>query len=132
MSTIVFFLPIEPPTATHQQKKVNWQQRRFYEPDNVKEARALFEAHLSNYAPDKPIDGPVELTVVWLFGTKTKKLDGTPKTSKPDVSNSHKLLEDCMTKTGFWHDDAQVAKITMTKNWSLSPGIFIKVKEMEQ
>ena len=43
-----------------------------------------------------------------------------------------KMLKDCMTRCGFWKDDAQVARETVEKRWSDDPaGIYIEVEELE-
>lgn len=126
---IIIMLPIEPPTATHQQKKVNWNQRRFYEPQNVKEARQLLRGYLSHYAPARPLEGAVGLTVTYLYGTKDKRRDGEYKTTRPDLDNSQKLLQDVMTDLGFWADDARIVDLRITKFWSIKPGIAIKVEQ---
>ncbi len=36
---------------------------------------------------------------------------------KPDLSNLAKHLEDCMTKIGFWNDDAQICRVCMEKRY---------------
>ena len=48
--------------------------------------------------------------------------------TRPDTDNLQKLLKDCMTRTGFWRDDAQVCREDVTKRWSREkPGIRIRV-----
>ena len=42
--TLEFFVPMVPPTVTHQEKRVNWSARKFYEDDNLKAARPLTSA----------------------------------------------------------------------------------------
>ena len=51
-------------------------------------------------------------------------------TNKPDTDNLVKLLKDCMTKVGFWKDDAQVTRDIVEKFWADIPGIYIRIKEM--
>lgn len=128
-----FFLPMDPPTATHQMKRVDtrgWKPR-FYEPESVQDARAKFTAHLAPKAPAEPLIGPVRLTVKWLFPITGKRVDGQWKYTKPDTDNLLKLLKDVMSKCGFWLDDAQVASEINEKFWAETPGIFIAVEELE-
>ena len=33
-----FFMPMKPPTCTHQEKQVNWKTKTFYEPAELKAA----------------------------------------------------------------------------------------------
>ena len=43
-----------------------------------------------------------------------------------------KLLKDCMTKCGFWKDDAQVVREMVEKRWADEPmGIYIEIMELE-
>lgn len=121
-----FFMPMIPPTATHQEKRVKMVNGKpvFYEPARVKTARSKLTAHLSAHAPDKPIEGPVRLVVKWCF-PRGKHIDGAYHTTKPDTDNLQKLLKDCMTATKFWKDDAQVACEVVEKFWAKVPGIYI-------
>ena len=38
--------------------------------------------------------------------------------TRPDCDNVAKLLIDCMTKLGFWLDDAQVARLRVSKRYA--------------
>ena len=98
-----FFLDINPPTVTAQEHKVRVVGGRpmFYDTARLKAARSTFETLLRQYAPDKPMEGPVALMVDWRFATKTHK-EGTYRTTRPDTDNLQKLLKDCMTRVGFW------------------------------
>ena len=124
-----FTLNIIPPTVTAQEHKVRVAggRPRFYDTAKLKHTRATFESLLSAHRPDVPFAGPVELSVDWRFFTKTHK-DGEWRTTRPDTDNLQKLLKDCMTRTGFWKDDAQVCVETVMKRWArTNPGIQIKV-----
>ena len=59
-----------------------------------------------------------------------KHKDGEPMANKPDTDNLQKLLKDCMTKVGFWKDDALVCREIVEKFWADIPGIYIRIKEM--
>lgn len=126
------FLEIEPPTATAQMKKVRMTRSGpvFYEPEKVKEAKRLLTAALLKYMPKEPFEGPLELTVDWFFRpTKTHK-SGEWRATRPDTDNLEKMLKDCMTKTGYWRDDAQVAVEHVSKSWRERPGIRIKIERL--
>ncbi|MCC8064800.1 MAG: RusA family crossover junction endodeoxyribonuclease [Clostridiales bacterium] len=134
-----FFLPILPPTVTHQEQQVRVVHRggkavpQFYEPQELKNARAKLLHHLEPYAPDKPMEGALRLVVKWCFPLDRggRHRDGEPKASRPDTDNLEKLLKDCMTAARFWKDDAQVASEICEKFWAERPGIFIQVTEWE-
>ena len=99
-----FFLYLDPPTATAQEKQVRIVHGKplFYDPAPVKEARSRLITHLLPNRPGKPLDGPISLSTVWL------------------------------TRCGFWYDDAQVVRESVEKRWSDEPaGIFIVVEQLE-
>lgn len=58
--------------------------------------------------------------------------DGEWKTTKPDTDNMIKLLKDCMTRTGFWVDDAQVCSEITEKFWGDVSGIYVMVEQLDQ
>lgn len=132
-----FFIPLKnPPTTTHQQKQVTIRNGKpvFYEPDSLKEARAILSAHLGQHAPVTPFDKAIQCTVKWFFHTEAKKYsDGQYRKTKPDTHNLNKLLFDVMTDLGFWQDDALVASELIQKFWvkESPPGIYIKIEELE-
>lgn len=125
-----FFMPMKPPTATHQMKKVNWSARTFYEPEDVKEARAKLIAHLAPHRPTDPLQGALRLVVKWMYRRNTP--EPVYKPTRPDLDNIQKLLMDCMTDLKFWKDDSQVASMIVEKFWVNDlPGIYIRIEELE-
>lgn len=129
-----FFLEMIPPTVTAQMRRVAVidGKPKFYKSRELKEARALFVGELMLRRPDQPIDGPIRLHVTWLFPTKSHK-EGEWRITRPDTDNLQKLLKDCMTETGYWHDDSQVCVECVGKLWTRSrPGIQIKVERIEE
>ncbi len=124
-----FNLEMMPPTVTAQEHKVRMVNGRpqFYDTARLKEARCAFEAQLSLHRPEAPLEGPVSLNVEWRFFSKTHA-EGSFRVTRPDTDNLQKLLKDCMTRVGFWKDDAQVCVEGVIKSWSRNnPGIYIKV-----
>lgn len=129
-----FFIEMNPPTATAQEKKVTVVsgKPRYYDPAPVKEARKKLTGHLILHRPAAPITGPVALTTLWLFPKGKSHKNGEWRSTKPDTDNLQKLLKDCMTKCGFWKDDAQVVREMVEKRWSDDPtGIYIEITELE-
>lgn len=127
-----FFMAMVPPTVTHQEKQVRVVKGKpkFYEPQELKEARRKLESYLAQHAPDLKCTGPMELVSTWCFPIKGNHKDGEPMTNKPDTDNLVKLLKDCMTNVGFWKDDAQVTREIIEKFWADIPGIYIRVTEL--
>ena len=128
-----FFMKMKPPTATAQERKIKIIKGRpvFFDTPKVREARAILMNHLMMHKPRRPIEGPIELQVVWLF-PKGRHKHGEWRITRPDTDNLEKLLKDCMTRTGYWNDDAQVVREIVEKKWSDDPtGIQIKVSVLE-
>lgn len=126
-----FFLPMIPPTVTAQEHKVAVRNGKpiIYDTPELKETRSKLMAHLSKYKPYEPYTRAVRLTVKWCF-PRGKHRDGEYKTTKPDTDNLQKLFKDCMTKCGFWKDDALVASEICEKFWAETTGIYVRVEEL--
>jgi len=88
-------------------------------------------AHLSKYVPLIRYDGPVRLTVKWLFPMTKTSFDGQYKHTRPDTDNLQKMLKDCMSELGYWKDDALVASEIVEKFWAERPGIYIKIERID-
>lgn len=130
-----FFMELNPPTATAQEHKVRVVNNKpvFYDPPEVKEAKKILIGHLLPNRPDSPFPGPVTLSTIWLFPKGKSHKNGEFRVTKPDTDNLQKLLKDCMTRCGFWNDDAQVVRETIEKRWSDEPcGIFIEISEIKE
>ena len=132
-----FFMPMVPPTATHQEQKVRIVRRgsmmvpQYYDPPELADARAKLTAHLAAHRPDRPLAGPVGLTVKWCFPVGNNHQNGEWRITPPDTDNLQKLRKDCMTATGFWKDDAQVCWDVCGKAWAEPPGIYIAAIELQ-
>lgn len=128
-----FFLPMIPPTVTAQEQKTGVRNGKpfRYDPPELKAAKAKLLDAVAKYRPETPAVGPVFLSVLWLFPLDEggRHRNGEPKISRPDTDNLQKLLKDCMTKAGFWKDDAQVYMERVGKFWAEIPGIHIAVEE---
>lgn len=129
-----FFMPMIPPTITQQEHKmtVNRKSGRIvvYDPPELKAARSKLTDALAKHKPAEPLSGPLELVETWCFPAGEDHSDGELRISKPDTDNLSKMLKDCMTRTGFWQDDAQVCREIVEKFWAKIPGIFIRVREL--
>jgi len=127
-----FFVPMIPPTVTHQEKKIRVVNGKpiVYEPPELKDARAKLEAHLASFAPKAPLKGAVRLMVKWCFPIVGRHSNGEYKLTKPDTDNLQKLLKDVMTTLGFWKDDALVCSEITEKFYSDVPGIYIVIEKL--
>lgn len=128
---IHFFMPMRTPTITNQEHKVRVIKGKpiIYEPDELKSAKALITDSLAKYKPKmETIKDPVRLTVKWLFPTQEGHHNQEYKYTKPDTDNLDKMLKDCMTRVGFWKDDALVVSEIIEKFWADPSGIYIKLE----
>ncbi len=128
-----FFMPMIPPTKTHQEKQVRIIRGKpvFYEPAELKAVRAKLEGHLGKHVPAEPYIEAVRLITKWCFPISGGHRDGEYKITRPDTDNLQKLLKDVMTSLGFWKDDALVASEITEKFWASIPGIYIAIEELE-
>ena len=129
-----FFIAMHPPTATAQERKVKVINGKpiFYDPPAVKSAKELLSAYLAQHQPPQPMTGGLSLRVLWLF-PRGAHPHGAWRTTKPDTDNLQKMLKDCMTRVGFWEDDAQVAREIIEKRWSDEPcGIYIEIEPLTE
>jgi Holliday junction resolvase RusA-like endonuclease len=128
MMVTEFFMPMNPPTVTHQEKQVRVVNGKpvFYEPQELKAARRKLTDYLANHRPEEKYTEPIELVTKWCFPRGSHR-NGEYRTSKPDTDNLQKLLKDCMTATGFWKDDALVVREITEKFWAEIPGIYIRI-----
>lgn len=126
-----FFMPMIPPTVTHQMHRVTVKNKKaqFYDSAELKDARAKFTAYLGKHTPEAPYTGAVRLTVKWLF-PKGSHADGEWKITRPDTDNLQKLLKDCMTKCGYWKDDALVCSEITEKFWAEHSGIYVRIEAL--
>lgn len=127
---LAFFMPMIPPTVTHQEKQVTVQngKPKFYEPPSLADARAKLRAHLTKHRPSEELTCGLRLITRWCFPLCAGHVDGEYRLSKPDTDNLQKLLKDCMGQEGFWKDDALVASELCEKFWAEVPGIYIRVE----
>lgn len=130
---LVLFLDFDgrnPPTVTHQQHRVTVKdgKPRFFDSPELAKARADICSRLERFTPDAPFEGPLSLSVAWLF-RDSRGREGW-KDTKPDTDNLEKLLKDCMTRARFWIDDAQVSEEHVFKRWSRTPGILISISNL--
>lgn len=130
-----FFLPMIPPTVTAQEHRIigrHGQKAQIYNTPQLNDAKQKFLSYLAAFAPERPMEGPVRLVAKWCFPMRRDSQNGQYKATRPDTDNLQKLFKDCMTKVGFWRDDAQVASEIIEKFYSARPGIYVLAEEIEE
>jgi Holliday junction resolvase RusA-like endonuclease len=134
MSEFQFFLPMKKiPTATSQQKGIDFERRRVFTKPELLKVHAIYAAALAPHRPEVPLTGPVQVMTKWCFPSADPKRWGRWKATKPDVGNSTKLLHDVMEELGFFGDDCQIASEINQKFWTdpARAGIFVKIETLE-
>ena len=104
----------------------------FYEPDDLKKARAKLMAHLSKHVPNEKFEVPVRMMVKWCFPVVGNHSNGEYKYTKPDLDNSNKLLQDCMTKLNFWKDDSYVVSLITESFGQMFQGFISKWRRLNE
>lgn len=80
-----------------------------------------------------PIEGPVEVMVRAIYGwprswsARKRATLGAWKTSRSDLSNIVKLLEDALNSVA-WVDDAQIVSLTALKFYSDAPRLEVIIR----
>ena len=102
--------------------------------DSVK-AKEMFAELFQPYAPSKPLEGALRLTVKWIYPyrkSEPKKNQEFPIwcDTRPDGDNLLKMPKDVMGDLGFYKDDGQIASLCFDKMWAKDFGIYIKLKEL--
>lgn len=127
------FLPMKIPTVTHNDL-VPWKAKGgrigIRKSDALKDAEDALMARIrAAGVPDEPISCASALLVRWCFGADGKHREGEPHTSKPDMSNMLKTLEDCLTRCGVISDDSIICQELLSKGYGSREreGIYIEV-----
>lgn len=89
------------------------------------------------HRPRKPLEGAIRMDIKWIYpwkSTEPKKnrVNGYKYCDKkPDCDNLTKLIQDQLSRLGFWIDDAQVAILHFEKMWADEPGIEVEITELD-
>lgn len=93
----------------------------------------LFQSHLVKWRPEKPIGGPLRVSVNFAYAMleKHKRKHGgatiiEAKTTRPDVDNLVKIVLDCLVKSGYIIEDSIISTLSVTK-WFHYKGPFVDI-----
>ncbi len=138
MSTALdFFVPCVPPKAGSQKVVLRYGNRNI-----VSKTKAGMAAEDVVRAARRPsagdaVSGPVALTIEltwpWRKGEKKTvvKTGRAFHTTRPDLDNLSKTITDCLVRSLFMADDAQVAELVMRKFWGDKPGVRVVIRTIE-
>ena len=133
---MTFTISCIPPKGTHQSALRVFGGRPVRQrTSKAEKERQTLQALLMPHRPKEPLQGPLRLRVSWIYPyrkAEPKKNRGhlLPCDTRPDCDNLAKGLCDIMTGLGFWHDDAQVARLHFSKWWGPEPGISIEIETL--
>lgn len=136
---ISFFVPIDPPRATHHSKVIvnTGKHSRLVDSAGLTESRAIQRILFKRFAPKTPMTGPLALTLEYTFPYLAKhsqkvRDNGTIyKTTSPDADNLSKVTTDILTELGFIANDALVCDLRVCKYHGKVPGISVMILEAE-
>ena len=128
------FLPMRIPTVTHNDL-VPWKSKGgrmgIRKSDALKDAEDALMARIrAAGVPDEPVSRAASLSVRWCFAGNGRHRPGEPHTSKPDMSNMLKTLEDCLTRCGVISDDSIICLESLAKGYAEREGIYIEVSAL--
>lgn len=147
MSTLEFFVygipKAQPRPRAFARKFGDKWQARVYDAGTAEEWKGLIAAAVRPVIPATPIEGPVELTIMFYMPRPKNHFrsngDIKPKapnfhTSKPDLDNLEKAVKDALTQLQVWRDDSQVALKITEKRYTQTgaPGANIKVRSLQE
>lgn len=129
---IQFIIPIIPKAQARTKAGINKHTGRaqVFTPASQRKNENDLIALMAPYAPDKPMEGPLKLSVQaglpiprsWSKKKQAAALAGEEwPTGRPDLDNYIKQICDRMTTLNFWKDDSSVVIITATKVYSENP-----------
>lgn len=137
-----FFIKCNPPRSTAQSAtrvfKNKYTGKMFIGKDKKGMAvREELMALLRPYIPERAFEKPIQIVMEWGYPylkTVRKRDIGKiiPKDTKADADNCCKMIFDCMTRLGFWKDDALIWDLRFRKFYTDQPGIGIKIEEFSE
>ena len=130
-----FFMPMIPPTMTHQDKQLAVTKNGkpvMFDSAELKAVRVKLRDHLGPHVGDARLEGAVQLMSKWCWPCEgTGHVSGEYHIDKPDTDNVAKTLKDAMEDVGaFAIGDQQVASDITEKFWADVPGIYVRLEEL--
>ncbi len=138
--TFIAELP-KPPTVTaqdHHRVSVSKHGKiSVYRDSKLQNARQILERAFIAYAPETPLEGPLNVTIglYYPYRQKDKAAAKTGsavwKVTRPDLDNSAKEIMDSLMSCGFFADDSYVVSLHLYKQYYKMTGIFVSIKPAE-
>ncbi len=107
----------------------------FFSDKGKVEYQKAIEREAMPYAPLKPLEGALELTLRFFLprpkGLKCDQLSAPWCFKRPDADNLNKGTQDSLSACGFWNDDAQISRLIVEKRYCSTetiPRIFVRIE----
>jgi len=130
-----FFIECIPPKTTHQaSKRIFKTKGGNYFLGKSKRGKDVENELISLFLMFRPIKAtarPVHLEITWIFPwrknePKKNRVDGLlAMPVRPDLDNLAKGAIDAMTLAGYWEEDSQITRLSLSKYWGERPGIKV-------
>lgn len=140
--TITFDVPLIPVAKGRAKVGMIGKHARMYTPSRTVKAEQEFVALAAPYAPATPIDGPVDVCLVFVlpipssmpaWQSEAARRGEVWPAKKPDLDNLAKLVLDALNRSGrFWRDDAVVCELRVQKRYGDQPGTRVVISELRQ
>ena len=111
---------------------------RMYDPAKSRNYKSLVQAEALRVRPATPLTGPVTL-VIEIYKQVPKSFSKAKRsqaelgllrpTTKPDISNILKGIEDALTGI-IWLDDSQIVRLVASKAYSYHPRVEVQIHEI--
>ena len=133
MKELEFFININPPTTTHQAKRLAVSKSGkpyMFDSEKLKTVKKDLKAKLYKHKPKAPLEGACIIDIIIIFKAKGQHREGDPYLLKPDWDNSAKVPQDSLVELGFFKDDCIIFDGRVRKFWGDTAGYLIKIKEI--
>lgn len=108
-----------------------------YQPAALRQNEAELIATMQQHRPSKPLSGPIaaiyEFHYPWRSNEpqKNKARGCIPKTTRPDLGQLDKQIEDCLERGGLIANDSMIWRRTSSRFWSGQQGVRIRLEEID-
>ena len=118
--------------TTQQQKCIKKVKGKLQFYDRRGTSNYSLKAQLMKHKPKECFEKnvPLKLSVTFFYAIKQKKRWWQWKTSRPDLDNLMKNLQDYMTKFGYYADDSQICWLDVRKYHDEKNRIEIEITEV--
>ena len=127
------FMPTPPPSVTHNALEIRrgkGRQMFIGKSDRLKAEEDRLRPYIAKIRPSEPLSGPLVATWKLVWSTDGKHKQGEAKTTRPDVDNVIKTLNDLLESCHVIENDAMVCDLRVQKMYGNPAGIWVRIEEI--